>query len=151
MVFIGRGFDPDGDGDTDFFIGQQLTPEQSKQAGCGMLAVLAFTMIVVGVIIAADSDGVSALDWLLNPWKNVYSSVAGVIGYIVGFVGLTLVLAGFMQGSTALMIASLLFGGGFAVTFFANVLGIGIGATLALLVGLVGVGVVVLALLTQQK
>ena len=77
-MFIGRGFDSDGDGDNDFFVGQRLNKEQQQGLGCVILSAVAIAFFAALVSSAAQNEGITVSEWM---WKQA----AGVFGVGVAF------------------------------------------------------------------
>jgi hypothetical protein len=134
-MFIGRGFDTDGDGKNDVFIGQKLSDKQSSAIGCGAMIGLATAAIAIPIAIAANNDNMGFLQWISNNFAW------GVVGSLVGFGVLVSVLSAFLQPPTALLITLGLFGVWFGLGYF----GLGMAErVLAMVLGAVALFVVVL-------
>lgn len=144
-MFIGRGFDTNGDGNNDVFIGQKLSKEQSSAAGCGALIGLAMAAIAIPIAIAASNANMGIWEWVS---KNF---AWGVVGWLVGFFVLVACLSAFMQPPTAVMTSLLLIGAWFGLSYVGSLLGVSIWLLLPIVVGIIGVGVVVLAVISQGK
>jgi hypothetical protein len=92
-MWVGRGFDSDGDGDNDFFMATQVQPLSPKQAG-------AIGAVVVGlVVLGAIALGLAlVIEWFGNAQNQhaLATGAAAVWSLVIkicfwGFLGLAMV------------------------------------------------------------
>jgi len=89
-MFFGRGFDTDGDGDNDFFVGRRLSPQEQRNAGCLMIAVMSVVIVVGTISDWAERDKLNVWDWLWLKCAGVF--IVGLIclicfGVLSSFIG----------------------------------------------------------------
>jgi len=91
-MWVGRGFDTNGDGDNDIFFAQQITPEQQRAnaAIVGFLLLVALAVAgCIGLCLAIDS----VIAWLSAWWQVNATAVISWAGYIAFGSVATLVVA----------------------------------------------------------
>jgi hypothetical protein len=140
-MFIGKGFDTDGDGTTDVFVGGKATPEQVGYAGCGFLAVGG---IVLATILVAAS-----LEWIQKP-RNWPMVVWG--GWIFGALLLASLLSVFMKPPLAWVMTAIMIGGWFGLGWLSTATGVSVWLVAPVLLGgLCLVAVTLLVAFSQAK
>lgn len=93
-MWIGRGFDTDGDGDNDIFVAQQITPEQQKATAQAMGVIIVVVLICAGLFGAAYAI-LNAVEWGTKWWSSNSAVVASWAAHLAiwSLLGLGVVLA----------------------------------------------------------
>lgn len=91
-MWIGRGFDTDGDGDSDFLVVHQITPEQQKanaKAAAGCMGVALVCAVLFGVMYVT----LDAMDWGVRWWSSNSAKVASWAAFLATwcFIGVVLI------------------------------------------------------------
>ena len=107
-MFIGRGFDTDGDGNNDLFVGQKLNGEQQRAFGCAMFFGLGIALFAVLMSSAASNEGIGVWEWM---WK----SSGGVVVAAIAFFICVALLSAVIGNDRALWTTLLLFGSLFGI------------------------------------